>query len=232
MIKKLLAGFLLLALPLDGQVIVRRTASAPTLLMEDYFTSDVTGWTKADNCDISAPSAWTVATGALAGRTGHARENSNCFGGTSSAPPPAGRLGTYFYWDDVAAQSWTDYTITAWMRNTDDDGIGLAWRYTDKDNNYRVDCDDQRNGCILIKRDGGVATELAVDSVSAQCNGAYTDDAWYEWIVTVSGDDFTVSIDGTDCFGTVTDTAHTTGTVALYSWGSNAAYTDEIKVEN
>lgn len=199
-------------------------APPPVLMFDGFQTELKSHWTDQWNCVTSAPPSWQWEEGTT--RAGEAYESTNCHGGNLGAT----RLGNYLYYDPAAAQSWTDYTVEVSLHNTDDDGIGVAWRYQDDDNNYRVDCDEQRNYCWLIKRVSGGNTILAQSS--DQCGGAYLDDAWLTFKVTAQGDTHEVSIDGVDCFGEVVDSDLSAGSVALYCWGSQACVYDYIRVSN
>jgi hypothetical protein len=123
-----------------------------------------------------------------------------------------------------AAQSWTDYKFTTKLRSSDDDGIGVMFRYKDPNNYYKVDLDKQRNFMKLFSMVNGVETELK------SIVGGYVQNADMTLQVTVQGCSISVELNGADLFGTVIDNSLPAGSIALYSWGEQNAYYDDVTV--
>ena len=187
------------------------------LLSDNFDDGDFAGWTVVDEGTVSGPSAWSVV-----GQEVHQASNIYGFSGSQLDH----RDGTTLFWNDAAAQSWQDYTVEASFRSTDDDGIGLVFYYTDADNYYKVDFDQQRGFSTLFQVQGGVETTLATVSGAGYVIGNTT-----QLAVTVSGSGITVLRDGGDVFGgPVLNGALTSGTVGLYSWGNTGANFDNVVV--
>ncbi|MFC3040717.1 metallophosphoesterase [Virgibacillus xinjiangensis] len=175
-------------------------------------------WSVVDEGSIAAPSDWSVVRGELV-------QSSNIYGPDVSAVE--NRKGTFAYYDKAQAiNSWKDYTFSTTLRSGDNDGIGLMFRYQDPDNYYKLDLDEERNFIKLFKVVDGVETTLAqVD------DPGYTIGANFEWKIKVSGNQIQAFKDGIDIFGgPIMDDSHSTGTVALYSWGNPNSYFDGIRV--
>ena len=120
---------------------------------------------------------------------------------------------------------WTNYTYEVTLNSSDNDGIGIMFRYQDPKNYYKVDLDNQRNFRTLFKVKTGIETTLAA------ATGGYTQNADMVLSVTLVDSVITVTLDGIDVFGgPITDSDITNGTVALYSWGNTGARFDDVAV--
>lgn len=110
-------------------VILASSIIAQELPFEDNFSDgDFNGWTVVDDePQRSGPSNWLVQDGAV-------RQTSNIW--AYDAPDEFKyHLGTHVY---IGNPKWTDYSFNAIVRTTDDDGIGLLFRYNDNKNYYRL----------------------------------------------------------------------------------------------
>jgi hypothetical protein len=154
---------------------------------------------------------WSAATGAMV-------QSSNIH-----SPPPhdASKLGTYAYWQ--AGTGWTDYTTTVTMKSTDNDALGVMFRYQDENNYYRFSWNAQLNSRTLVKNVNGQFTILAEDFVP------YVIGKSYQVKIAAQGSSLQVSIDGSPVFS-VNDSTLSSGTIALYSWGNMGSYFDDITV--
>jgi hypothetical protein len=65
-----------------------------------------------------------------------------------------------------AGAQWTDYLLSAKLRSTDNDELGLMFRYQDKNNYYRFSWSAEGKARRLEKRVGGVSQILAQDSAA------------------------------------------------------------------
>jgi hypothetical protein len=188
----------------------------PILVREDFNDGDMVGWTVVEEGTIDVPAQWGVQGGRLA-------QTGNIYGPTGSSVDH--REGTFAYWDEVGAFSWTDYSYEVTLESGDDDGIGVMFRYQDANNYYKVDMDKQRDFRKLFKMKDGVETTLASEA------GGYEQDAEMRLQVSVIGDQISVSLDGTELFGgPVQDGDLTAGVVALYAWGNVGSYFDDVWV--
>ena len=193
--------------PLDPGVI------PASVLSTDFSSTDLSAWSVIDEGTVSAPSDWRVVNGELA-------QLSNLY----SLPDEASnleRLGTYLRYDGGAG--WSDYQVSYTQRAEDDDALGLMFRVRDADNYYRFSWDQQRGYRRLVKAVDGVFTELDADSVP------FVPGQSYQITVVAAGAELQVWIDGALLFE-VTDSSHATGTIALYSWGMQGGYFDDLQV--
>ncbi|MBL7143444.1 MAG: DUF1080 domain-containing protein, partial [Phycisphaerae bacterium] len=186
-------------------------AGPQILLSEDFNDGNYNGWTLVDQGNLAGPMAWSAATGVMV-------QSSNVHTTTVDG---VARLGTYAYWQ--AGTAWTDYTATATIKSTDNDIIGIMFRYQDANNYYRFSWDQERNLRRLVKCVNGQFTILAQDSVP------YVTGKSYQVKIAVQGSLLQVSIDGSPVF-TKTDSSFSSGTIALYSWGNAGSYFDNITV--
>ena len=97
------------------------------------------------------------------------RQTSNIYGGGVDAFSPD-KPGTYLllpkYYYDIYGYSfdpykWKNYTVSARMRSTDDDAIGIMFGYRDANNYYRFSMDRERKYRRLVKVVNGIFSVLA-----------------------------------------------------------------------
>jgi fibronectin type 3 domain-containing protein len=185
--------------------------SGPQLLAENFNAGTFGGWSVVDEGDTSAPSAWSASTGALV-------QSSNIYGSTTN---PLATPGTYAYYS--AGSTWANYQASLTIRSNDNDALGVMFRYQDAQNYYRFSWDQERTYRRLVKVNNGVVTLLAEDNVP------YVTGQTYQVTVKAQGSSLEVGIDGTPIF-MVTDTSHSMGSLALYSWGNQGTLFDDINV--
>jgi len=177
-----------------------------TLLLEETFDDgDFAGWTVVDFG--SGSSNWSAATGEMVQTT-----NICCDG--------RGR-GTYAVYDGGTA--WTDYRLRGTIRSTDDDAIGLVFRYQDGNNHYRFDWRKQQDLRRLMKVSGGTSVVIQQDSVPYESSDSYRLD------IRAQGTTLEVLIDGKPIFS-AQDTSFSSGTIALLSHGNVGSYFDDLVV--
>lgn len=184
------------------------------LLSEDFNSGSLQGWSVYDEGTISAPSNWRIVSGELA-QLSNIRDAS-----TASAMP---HLGTHLSYND--GLGWTDYRARFKLRSTDDDSLGVMFRFQDNDNYYRFSWDKQLNQRRLVKKVGGIFTLLAADNVP------YVMGQTYQVEIVAQGSQLEVWIDGTVIFH-ITDSSLNRGSIAFYTWQNNAAYFDDVVVED
>jgi hypothetical protein len=219
----------------DGYTIVN-LAPGSGLLSESFDGSTTVGtgtgndWVVVDEGTNGGASSWSISSGELT-------QTSNHYGGSTSSNVNTAkdRVGTYAYWSDSAASSWSEYTVTADVRSGDDDGIGIMF-YLDQANDdyYRFEMDTQRSFWTLVKVVGGTHTLLASDGADAYTEGndyrlTISMDASANIIVT--REDLTAGTAAVE-LANVTDSSSplTEGTIALYSWGNTDANFDDVSV--
>jgi hypothetical protein len=186
------------------------------LLRDDFNDGGFGGWSIVDQGTVNAPSAWSVVRGEV-------RQTSNIHGPAATAT--SGRMGTFLTYS--GGLSWSNYSFSAVLRSTDNDGIGLVFRYQNANNYYKLDLDNERSFRKIFKVVGGVETTIAT-----QAGAGYTVGANTSIKITVSGNQIQVFRDNVQLFGgPVTDGSLTTGTVGLYSWGQQNAFFDDVAVD-
>ncbi len=193
--------------------------SKPAVLLQEDFDSgsyigNHDGWSIIDQGTISAPSDWVVQGSQLV-------QKSNIHSSDSSF------LGTFAVWDDPAAMAWTDYAMTLTMRSTDDDGMGVMFRYQDPQNYYRFIWFREKHFNAprrqLSRVQNGEVTVLAHNDV------AYVTNQSYEVKIVTSGTNLQVLVDGYSVL-TASDSTFADGSVALYCWGNQNTIFDNIEV--
>ncbi len=206
--------------------VIRNDDTAPpppppsgTLLSDNFDDGNFAGWTVLDQSSTTqGPSAWSVVNQEV-------QQTSNIHGGIDGGSSLDHRWGTILYWDDAAAQQWQDYTLSATLRSTDNDGIGLVFHYQDPNNYYKVEFENQKSFSKLFLMENGVETTLATASGPGYALGAAM-----QVEVTVSGGGITVLRDGVNLFGTVQNNALGSGTAGLYAWANDGAHFDDVLV--
>jgi hypothetical protein len=188
----------------------------PVLLSDSFDEGTLQGWTIVDEGVFAAPSLWLE-------RSGRLMQLSDIYGPSFGACDH--RQGTYIYWNDPQALGWSNYAFSVTFNNTDNDGVGVLFRYQDSSNYYKVELDSQKNFRKLFEMVDGVETTLAAESAS------YSPGSSYVLRVEVTNSEITVLLDGAVLFGgTITDSNLVAGTVALYSWASEGLFFNDLNV--
>jgi YD repeat-containing protein len=190
--------------------------AAATLLRDDFNDNNYTGWTVTNQGTVSAPSVWSASTGAL-------RQTSDI----SSTPTTVATLpkpGTFNRYANGSA--WTNYSVTTELRSSDNDTLGVMFRYTGTSNYYRFSMDSERSNMRLTKVRNGTWTSLWESTTAYQLNRTYVLE------IIANGSTITVKLDGVQLWSGTDSNALTTGTVAMYSWMNTGAQFDNVLVRN
>lgn len=120
---------------------------------------------------------------------------------------------------------WGDYDFSVSLASTDNDILGVMFRYVDRNNYYRFSIDRQPDRFTrrLVKCVEGNFTLLAFDHQRYQPNH------FYLVSISLSGEKVEVLVDGSRLFE-LKDESHLTGSIALYSWGNREAHFDRVLV--
>ncbi len=188
------------------------------LLVEDFSSGSLAGWSIYDDGTINAPSRWRVV-GTLYGQ----QLAQHSFIHDGGADDDLAHLATYISYD--GGMAWTDYRLQFTMRTSDIDTMGVMFRTADSYNYYRFTWDQKRNQRRLVKNTGGVFTLLAADDVP------YVRYQNYQVEIVVQGDQIEIWIDGVRIFQ-VTDSDHGYGTFGFHAWKNSSAYFDDVWVED
>ena len=163
----------------------------------------------------SSSSNNACATAASTSVTGSANTSNTSTPATTTNAPTTTKVGS----------SWGNYRATMKIRSTDNDAIGLMFRYQDSENYYRFSWDSQGKSRRLEKRVADTFQVLAQDTVP------YTTGQTYTLQTIAQGSSLKVLIDGKTIFS-VTDTSIAQGAIALYSHYNAGSSFDDVLVED
>ena len=161
-----------------------------------------------------APSKWRVVGGEV-------QQTSNIFSTTPPLVVGKPLYGTLRIFSPQGA--YEDGVIDCEMMTTDNDGMGIAFRFQDPEHHYLLHMNQERGFRSLARRNGDTYTVLAKDEVR------FASRQWIRVRVELSGPRITVSIDGEEVFR-VRDKAFSAGGIALHSWGSDHVRFRRIKM--
>lgn len=192
------------------------------VLFTENFDTDFDGWSIYDDPEPrSGPSNWFIQNQIL-------RQTSNIW---AYDPPDefVYHLGSHVSAGDKA---WTDYTLNAVLRSTDNDGIGLIFRYQDEENYYR----------ILLMNDAGNsgAVGSAIQRIQKFVDGepitlhqnivteAYPA-GYFSLTADVRGDSIKTYLNG-ELIGSATDDDYSDGKIGLFVYANSGAWFDSVTV--
>jgi outer membrane protein assembly factor BamB len=184
-------------------------ASAEFSVDPSIIPLDDSGWKVMDRPGGNPPvSDWQL--------TGdYITERSNLFVGVASnLDPDVDRPGSYRVFEP--GKSWSDGELALEISSSDDDGLGVAFRFNGPENYYVWSMDRQRSFHILGKKQGDGYATLAKNTAT------YEKNRWYEVRVVLDGPKVTVYVDGVKDLEAVDET-FSDGTIGLYSWGCAGA---------
>ncbi len=116
----------------------------------------------------------------------------------------------------TGGRSFTDGELSLELASSDNDGLGIAFRFQGRDRHYLWAMDEQRRFHILAVKDGETYRILA------SSKAGYAKNKWYKLRVVLKGPKITVYLDGKKDLE-ATDPTHRKGTFALYAWGCAGA---------
>jgi hypothetical protein len=119
-----------------------------------------------------------------------------------------------------------DYIVTTELRSSDNDTLGVMFRYSSTNNYYRFSMDSERSNRRLTKVRNGTWSTLWQDSTAYQLNRTYVLE------IIANGSNITVKLDGVQLWSGNDTNTLTTGTVAMYSWQNTGAQFDNVLVRN
>jgi hypothetical protein len=155
-------------------VVVTDLQSGKVLLQDSFGSTALVGWTIIDEA-ANATSSWSISNGNLVQK--------GAIGSTASGDS----FGTFALY---TKGSWTDYRLSLAMKSTDNDTIGVMFRFKDDQNYYRFSWSNQPSFRRLEKRVNGTFTTLAADAT------AYVVGQNYQLTIIAQGTKIQVSIDG------------------------------------
>lgn len=189
------------------------------LLAQNWSVGVPSTWKIIDKGDYMSPSVWVVDQDS---RRPVLRQSSNIM--VLEPRTDLAKQGTYIVYTP-GIQAWSDYELSLNLASTDNDIMGVMFRYADDKNYYRFSMDKQSSegSRRLVRCVGGVFTLLAVDDVK------YTVGVFYLLTIIVQQSRIRVLMNGQKVFD-VKDSYLLTGSVALYSWANQDSIFDSVLV--
>jgi hypothetical protein len=114
--------------PSTPLIVIVPPEPSETDLINPFTDNDLSRWDIIDNGNMAGPSQWLIDGEQMF-------QLSNIY----SLGMDLNRKGTMAIWNSPEAQLWEDYLVTAQLRMTDDDGMGIQFRHLDEANFYRLD---------------------------------------------------------------------------------------------
>jgi hypothetical protein len=212
----------------------------PLLLHEDFrsFTlnSDINagptgsggGWIVVDQGSNNRPSRWEIHK-EDGTESRFILQTSRIWGGTSGDTDLIKPGTLLIYINNLStpnqAVSWTNYRFSTFVRSTDNNAIGIVFRYQNPNNYYRFSIDNEEKYRRLVKVSNGVPTRLAEDHF------VYTRNRDYLITVEATGSSIRLYQDGSLIFG-VNDVSIDHGSIGLYSWKNSGARFTDLRVDD
>ncbi len=173
-------------------------------------------WVTADAPGASPASLWYISEGVI-----KQTENTIVNNKRALKPDPTlEREGTMFVYQRGA--EFKDGEITLDIYSTDDDGIGVAFRWNGPSQFYLWYMDGQRRYRTLAVKDG-----VSYQALESKRRG-FEMRRWYPVRIVLDGPRISVYVDGDLEFVTL-DGTHSKGSIALFCWGNAGALFREVK---
>lgn len=136
------------------------------LYREQFGSNALNKYTIIDTGSTSGPSSWQVVSDAI-------QQSANIYGGdiynSIEAPGTVALIGK---------KQWNNIRIQVGLRSTDNDSIGLVFRYQNNNNYYRFSMDAQRSYRRLVQVKNGVVSILWEDSIGYTPSQTYALDVF------------------------------------------------------
>lgn len=182
---------------------------------EDNFSTDtMADWEVVDIGQHAAPSKWFIAGGEL-------HQTSNIYTTSFDGDSEKDWTGTFLV---SRRATFRNGMIDTRFRSTDDDGIGLVWRYRDRRNYYKVQLDGSARFWQISKTVDGKFTCLAVGR-----SKVYTKGRTHRLQVHIEGPIMAVVLDG-KLLGAAEDDSLTEGRVGFESRGNAGSHFDYLRI--
>lgn len=152
---------------------------------------------------------------------GRAIQSSNIWGGemaAESVPKP----GTMLIGGNA---SWDDYRYSVQVRSSDDDALGVVFRYMGENDYYRFSMDRERMYRRLVRVHNGAYRVLAEDDF------VHVLDRDYLITVEAIGSSLRIYLDREIVFDVV-DEAHDKGRIGFYCWGNPGVEFSDVRVDD
>ncbi len=134
-------------------------------------------------------------------------------------------LATLALLPSAAVAAPDNYEVAVKLKSSDNDSLGVMFRYQDSDNYYRFYINSQNDRRRLDKTVNGVTTTLANDTHT------YAKNVVYALVIRAQGQQLSVEFDG-EAIMAVEDASLSSGGVALYTFANASSYFDDLTVVN
>ncbi len=211
---------------------VQRILASILSLLPNFDQCTIDQWTAWDEGTNRGPSHWEIReTGTPPSR--YIIQTTNIWGGTLDGNDPVKPGTILLYADNLTLPedhpkqpgNWTDYRMSVYLRSSDDEAIGIVFRYIALGHYYLFSMDCQRKYRRLVKVKDGNHTILAEDDFVYRLNQDYL------IAIEAIGSSLRVYQDGELVFD-VTDNALDHGRIGLYCWGNTGARFRDVRVDD
>jgi len=181
-----------------------------------FDKNDLSEWTIVDDePNSSGPGNWYAGDGILS-------QTSNIFVNQDEFNV---HLGTHIF---TGNKSWKNYSFNVILKTTDDDGIGIIFRYQDKNNYYRLlFLNDAGNGGPFRRLQKMTEGKLSTISESRLANA--TPKNWFAVTAKVKDDSIITYLNGSLLFA-VEDQTHKGGAIGFTCYANSGAFFDSVSV--
>ena len=183
-------------------------------LLENFNDGNYYGWMITDQGKEGAPSVWSIVSGMMIQSSNIHTDDNPVFS------------GTFAHWQ--AGADWKDYQVEGKLKSVDDDAIGIMFRYKDQNNYYRFSWGGQHYKNLTLGRMKNGEFTILKQNLGV----TYVKNQWYSFKIRAVGPDLQVYIDGQPQLLFIESASDylDSGSIALYCWGNQGAYFDNISV--
>ncbi len=205
------------------------------LMKDDFEDGDVSAWKIVDEGEKGDAAQWSEADGSLTQSANtYSRElakDSEDGGVWKKYWSPHGdgwhvlRKGTYALYNKPEAANWSDYTVETEFSAVDAGGVGILFHYKDAKNYYKLELDSEDRFAQLTVLVDGIEKSLMLTRNTFSLNENHV------VRIDVQNNQIQAYFDGMALFAEpIEDRSHLTGTVGLYSWGTEGVSFKDVTV--
>jgi hypothetical protein len=206
----------------------RRVPGEPYLRLREGFDEDrLADFEIVDDSQANqaTPSAWSY--NAAEGRIEQASEIHGGAAGPADTSPV--KPGTYLVRrTDARLPAIQDVIVTCRAQSSDEDGMGLVFRWQDADNFYFFLMDSRRNYRRLGKKVGGVFQEMATPAVDT--GAGFVVGRAYQMKVRAQGQSLQAYLDGDLVLSGEDAALPGAGRVGFFAWSNAGVQVDDLQV--
>ncbi len=183
---------------------------------DGFSLNTMSEYTVVDLGTTSAPSSWSITGGLM-------QETTNIH--TYGSPD---MNGTFAYHE---SGNWNNCILEAKVRSSDDDFIGLVFRYVNSSNYYRFAWERQDHTASGGIGSGRYLHEIVngtwntIDSASV----VYTTNQWYDFKIIMNGSYMEAHVDDVLVLNG-TGSGPASGKIGMYNWACQNAYWDDLRI--